>query len=174
MNNTTYTKLFRDITQNHVSIGNGDGKNHFARVLINNDVLAQTSLEEFLSELPKMEFPFLVLFSYEISYSEASKNKTKHINGSFIIIDKCDPGDFEAQDMIFDNTESIGEDIIARIKEHYDTNMVDKGYFHTNDVEAEHIGPLCDNFFGTKFYFIAHDYANTQLKYDTAKWSKNL
>jgi hypothetical protein len=174
MKNTDYTRFFDDITQNHTAIGNGDGKNHFARIILNDDILAETNLSEFLSNLENIEFPFLILISYDHNYSQnESNNKTKHINGTFILLDKCEVDDYAAIDAIFDSTEEIGEDILGYLKEYYDRNIT-MGWVHIDEMKGEHIGPIVDNYHGSKFDFVIHEYTNRGLYYNPLKWVNNL
>ena len=178
MRNTDYTELFNDISQNHKKIGNNDNKNHFARIVLNQDPLSGIYLEEYLASISNSDtkYPLLLLISYDFTYTENnSNNRTKNLDGSFIIFDQVtDLGSYDEIDTVFNDTEQIGEDIIAYLKALNDRNNLNSGWFHITETSGEHIGPIADNFFGTKFYFTIHEYANAALKYNEDNWNEPI
>lgn len=99
---------FRTLAAQHIAIGHSLSEKHFYRF----------ELEEILSGLKDVNYPALILEGYRYSLVDnKSDNVLKERTGAFVLIDRLsDIGDFDAMHEIWDNMETICDDIIARIK----------------------------------------------------------
>ena len=99
---------FRTLAAQHMSIGHSLNEKHFYRF----------ELEEILSGLKDVNYPALILEGYRYSLVDnKSDNVLKERTGAFVLIDHLkDIGDFDAMHEVWDNMETICDDIIARIK----------------------------------------------------------
>jgi hypothetical protein len=157
---TSYTKVFRSLANQHRQIGHlrqGEKDIHFVRVsLSEHPALAQADLKEFIRSVNNvLRFPALVLASYRAGYSADSTNESKRklFRGSFFILDRVPKDDFDKLEEVHQQSEVIGEEIIAYLGEHYEENP-QNGLFIWDEGENEKISNIdMDNLAGTKFYF---------------------
>jgi hypothetical protein len=109
--NTKFSDLvqyFSMIAAQHVAIGHSYAENHFYRF----------EIEEVLTGLKHINYPALVLEGYRCTFTDQlSDNILKQRTGAFILLDHlADLGDYDAMHRIWDNLETIGDDIITRIR----------------------------------------------------------
>jgi len=109
--NTKFSDIiqyFRTLAAQHNAIGHSANEKHFYRM----------ELEEVLTNLKDINYPALILEGYRYKLKDQlSDNVLKERTGAFILIDHLsDAGDFDAMNTIWDNMESICDDMIARIK----------------------------------------------------------
>lgn len=153
----TYTDFFRTMATHHLSIRHRDAEVHFARMNLSaHPMLAREDIKEFLKSIrTRLHFPALLLNTYQAKADAQDSHdaKRKVIQGEFFILDRVTKEDWDDQDLVFDDTEEIGTDIISFLGEYYSDNP-QEGYFEWNDTMMEKISNLeIDNLAGTKFYF---------------------
>jgi hypothetical protein len=110
---TNFSELiayFENIAKNHVEIQHNDNEKHFFRF----------ELDEVLNGIQRSDvaYPMLVLEGYSYDYTDnRSDNILKNRSGAFILLDHCpDISDYGKLHEIWDNLESIADDILIKIK----------------------------------------------------------
>ena len=110
---TNFSELityFENIAREHVSIQHTDNEKHFFRF----------ELDEVLNGINRTDvaYPMLILEGYSYDYTDnKSDNILKNRSGAFILLDHCpDISDYGKIHEIWDNLESIADDILIRIK----------------------------------------------------------
>jgi hypothetical protein len=153
----TYTDFFLKMATHHVKIHHRAEQMRFVRMNLSaHPVLAREDIKEFLKAMrSKLHFPALLLNAYQ-SKTDAQDSydaKRKQIMGEFFIVDRVKKEDFDHQDQVFDETDQIGQDILAFLGEYYECNP-QEGIFSWSEASTEKISNLeVDNLAGTKFYF---------------------
>jgi len=101
-------QYFRTIASQHVAIGHSSNEKHFYRF----------ELDEVLTGLKKVNYPALILEGYRYSLTDKqSDNVMKERSGAFMLLGHLnDIGDFDAMHQLWDQLETICDDIIIRIK----------------------------------------------------------
>jgi len=103
-------KYFEWIARNHVEIQHTDNEKHFFRF----------ELDEVLNGINRTDvaYPMLALEAYSYSYTDhKSDNILKNRSGAFMLLNHCpDISDYGKVHEIWDNLESIADDILIRIK----------------------------------------------------------
>ena len=100
---------FKYIASSHIALQHTDENKHFFRF----------ELEEVLTGIrSSINYPALILEGYDFGYSDNnSDNLMKCRNGAFILLDHAmHADDFDRIDEIYDEMESIADDILAKIK----------------------------------------------------------
>lgn len=101
---------FENIARQHVEIQHSDNEKHFFRF----------ELDEVLNGIQRNDvaYPMLVLEGYGYDYTDnKSDNILKNRSGAFILLDHCpDISDYTQVHEIWDNLESIADDILIKIK----------------------------------------------------------
>lgn len=101
---------FETLARQHKSIGHSDSEKHFFRF----------EIEEVLAGINRTdsEYPMLVMEGYNFDYTDnKSDNILKNRNGAFMLIDVVnDITDYDQVHEVWNRMESIGDDILARIK----------------------------------------------------------
>ena len=166
--NTRFSSLityFRTLAAQHVSIGHSYAEKHFYRF----------ELEEILSNLKNVNYPALILEAYRYSLSDKqSDNVQKERTGAFVLIDHLkDIGDFDAMHEIWDNMETICDDIIARIKTDK-RNPAAKAVrdFDLNNVNVALIANENDRNYGIRCTFTISSPLTTDVSAE--KWDYNV
>lgn len=101
-------QYFSTLASQHVSIGHSTTEKHFYRF----------ELDEVLTGLKKVNYPALILEGYRYSLADKqSDNVMKERSGAFMLLGHLnDIGDFDAMHQLWDDLETICDDIIVRIK----------------------------------------------------------
>lgn len=156
---SSYTSAFRSIASKHKKIGhlrNGEKDIHFVRVTLSkHPLLAEADIKEFFRKVNhQLKFPALVLVAYTGGYSgDNNDSKRKKFLGEFFILDQVKKDDFDDLESKLDETEKIGEEIIAYLGEHYEENP-HHGLLIWNEGQNEPISNMnMGTLAGTKFYF---------------------
>ncbi len=161
------TDFFRNIARDHQEIKHTPTESHFARIIVSEAPWKQLVVDEFLNALKsKIKPPFLLYEASDIDYRDnGGDNRVKLFHPAFIIMDKAEKGNYNAQEAVLDKTERIGEEIMAFIvwslRRNLSTNHID-----INSIYTEKIGPAADGFSGTRFNFEFTVTANNILKYN--------
>jgi len=153
----TYTAFFRKSATHHKSILHSENESHFARMNLSaHPVLAREDITEFLRGIKnKLNFPALLLNTFIGRYADQDSKDAKRmeIQGEFFILDRYHKENWAMQELVFDDTEEIGRDILSFLDDHYEENP-QEGIFNWNDSMQEKISNLeVDSLAGTKFYF---------------------
>ena len=166
--NTKFSQLinyFKTIAAQHVAIGHSYAEKHFYRF----------ELEEILSNLKNVNYPALILEAYRYSLSDKqSDNVQKERTGAFVLIDHLnDIGDYDAMHEIWDNMETICDDIIARIKTDK-RNPAAKAIrdFDLNNVNVALIANENDRNYGIRCTFTISSPLTTDMA--SEKWDYNV
>jgi hypothetical protein len=157
-NHQSYTNTFRELAMKHKKLQhlkNGEDDIHFVRATLSrHPMLSEGDLREFIKGLRnKIKFPAMVLVAYGSGYSAANHDaKRKQIQGEFFILDRVQKDDYDDIDLKLDETEQIGEEIMAFLGDWYEENEY-HGLFQWDEAQNEKISNLgIDNLAGTKFY----------------------
>ena len=110
---TNFSQLiayFENLAKSHVEIQHTDSEKHFFRF----------ELDEVLNGIQRSDvaYPMLVLEGYSYDYTDnKSDNILKNRSGAFMLLDHCpDISDYGKVHEIWDNLESIADDILIKIK----------------------------------------------------------
>jgi len=101
-------QYFRTVATQHMAIGHSISEKHFYRF----------ELDEVLTGLKKVNYPALILEGYRYSLTDKqSDNVMKERSGAFMLLGHLnDMGDYDAMHELWDQLETICDDIIIRIK----------------------------------------------------------
>lgn len=153
---------FRTLASQHVAIGHSLNEKHFYRF----------ELEEILSNLKNVNYPALILEGYRYSLTDkSSDNVMKERTGAFVLIDHMsDMGDFDAMHEVWDNMETICDEIIARIKSDKRNSTIKSiRDFDLGSVQVALIANGTDNNYGIRCTFTISSSFTTDV--DAAKWN---
>ena len=163
--NTRFSEIityFRTLATQHVTIGHSLAEKHFYRF----------ELEEILSNLKNVNYPALILEGYRYSLSDKqSDNVMKERTGAFVLVDHLrDINDFDKMHEIWDNMESICDQMIARIKSDK-RNPAIKAIrdFDLGSVQVALIANETDNNYGIRCTFTISSSFTTDV--DPQKWN---
>jgi hypothetical protein len=156
MRHLQYTELFRELARRHKEIQHTNAACHFLRIHLSGDfVQAQLDLREFYASLRSKikSGVVMVLQSYDASYGENLDDyQRKFYTAGLIILDKVANADMDKLDEVYDRTERIGEEVMAAAM--LQISAAGTGYrLYAKDITAEKVGPLGDQFHGTRFDF---------------------
>lgn len=107
---TDLVTYFENIARRHVAIQHTDEEKHFFRF----------EIDELLGGINRtdVQYPMLALEGYNFDYSDnRSDNILKNRRGAFVLMDKItDITDYDQIHEVWADMETIGDDILARIK----------------------------------------------------------
>jgi hypothetical protein len=147
--NTKFSELvqyFKTLASQHTAIAHSDNDKHFYRF----------ELEEVLTSLKNINYPAFILEGYRYGLiDKLSDNVLKQRSGAFMIISHlADVSDFDTMHDIWDNLESICDDIIIRIKSDKRNPLISAiKNFDLDSVEVTLIANEIDNNFGIRCTF---------------------
>ena len=162
MNFSSLIAYFEDMASRHVEIRHSDARKHFFRMEID-EVLGGFNRSD-------SEFPMLILEGYGFSYTDnRSDNVLKNRTGAFILLGALsDATDYNAKHELWDYLESIGDDILARMREDKrNRNPVIRG-FELDKVEATLILNEFSNCAGIRYTFTIT--AGAPVAVDPTRW----
>jgi hypothetical protein len=156
MRHGQYIEFFETCAREHKDILHKDEKHAFATIIESapNPFKGTHDIEDFLAKIrTKGKFPMLLLVSFEADYNvEEDISAFKIINGAFVVLDiPTDKKKYTDINIAIDKTERIGEDILNRL--HYWASENECTLVYNEATASEKIGPIADDFYGTKFYF---------------------
>ena len=158
-------QYFKTLATQHVTIGHSLNEKHFYRF----------ELDEVLTNLKNVNYPALILEGYRYKLKDqSSDNVLKDRTGAFILIDHLhDIGDFDAMEEIWDNMESICDEIIAKIKSDK-RNPLAKAVrdFDLNTVEIALIANTIDQNYGIRCTYTITSPFTTDI--DPTKWNLDV
>ncbi|WP_187261330.1 hypothetical protein [Pontibacter beigongshangensis] len=175
MRHSEYTDFFRQLASQHVDIRHSEEECHFVRLILSSDPLQRImDAREFYDSLRDRIGPdfSMILISYEADYADnGGDQRIKEYHGSFIILHPVTPGHFDELEQVLDRTEEIGEEImgaaLVRINKDF---TLPKKHMTVNGITNERIGPVGEDFHGTKFNFFFTRGANPALHYKQDKF----
>ena len=166
--NTKFSDLisyFATLAAQHVDICHRENEKHFYRF----------ELEEVLTNLKNVHYPALILEGYRYSLSDKqSDNVLKERSGAFCLIDHLkDVGDFDSMHQVWDNMESICDDLVARIRtdKRNPAIQVIKG-IDLNSLQVALIANTTDNNYGIRCTFTVISPLSVDV--DSTKWDFNV
>lgn len=153
---------FKTLAAQNVDIRHSKTEKHFYRL----------ELDEVLTNLKNINFPALILEGYRFGLSDKqSDNVLKNRTGAFILIDHLhDRYDFDGMHQIWDNMESICDEIIAKIKsDKRSCNVNAIRDFDLSSVEVGLIANETDQNYGIRCTYTIGSPVSTDI--DTDKWN---
>jgi len=156
-------EYFENIARTHVSIQHTDNEKHFFRF----------ELDEVLNGINRTDvaYPMLILEGYSYDYTDnKSDNIIKNRSGAFILLDHCpDISDYGKIHEIWDNLESIADDILIRIKfdKRNPLTPVVRG-FEFSSVESKLIANEIGNSIGIRITFTISSPVSSDI--DISRW----
>lgn len=155
---------FKQLATEHVDLLHNDTTNkRFYRL----------ELDEILTGMQSAKsFPALVLEGYSFSFDDKqSDNPAKLRHGAFVLVDSVsDPGDFDRIHEVWDELESIGDDILARIKVDKRDRTSPVRSFNFESVEANLIGTEYGNLYGIRYTFTIESTFLSDV--DESRWNR--
>lgn len=158
---TTLIQYFQTIAEQHIEIRHTKDFKHFFRF----------ELDEVLSGISsKMNYPALVLEGYSYRFTDnRSDNPIKKREGAFILLAHVkDPGDYSLIHQTWDKLETIGDDIIARIRSERRKPLSPVRDFNIESVEASLIATEFGNHYGIRYTFTIDTHFSTDI--DPNRW----
>lgn len=176
MRHSQYTAYFRDLATKHPKLRHSGEESHFARIVLSRDDFGHDNLGDLIGGLrSRHAAPFLVLVAYDHTYANTGGDQRRKVyQGAFIVLDKADGGDFDAEEAAYDLTEVIGEQVLARLIHDLEESAesagpLPAGLVLENELPAEKIGKVHD-FVGTRFGFSFWRNYNGPLHHNPDNW----
>ena len=164
--NNNFSQLifyFENLAKAHIEIQHTENEKHFFRF----------ELDEVLNGINRTDvaYPMLILEGYGYDYTDnKSDNILKNRSGAFILLDHCpDISDYTKVHEIWDNLESIADDILIKIKSDKRNPLtpVVRG-FEFSSVESKLIANEIGNSIGIRLTFTISSPVPTDI--NPAKW----
>ena len=156
-------EYFENIARTHVEIEHTDNEKHFFRF----------ELDEVLNGINRSDvaYPMLILEGYSYDFTDnKSDNIIKNRSGAFILLDHCpDISDYGKVHEIWDNLETIADDILIKIKidKRNPITPVVRG-FEFSSVESKLIANEIGNSIGLRITFTISSPVPSDI--DGSKW----
>jgi len=176
MRHSQYTAFFRQLAEQHADILHSSQDCRFLRVVLSSDPLQRImDAREFYDGMRDKLSPgyCMILQSYEVDYADSmGDQKTRECHGAFIILHKVEAGDFDGLEQVLDKTEEIGEDIMGATVHLINQDFtLPKKFMTFNGISNERVGPVGENYHGTKFSFFFTQGANPSLRFKQDKFT---
>jgi len=160
---TDLISYFENLARRHKSIAHTDSEKHFFRM----------ELDEVLGGINRTDvaFPMLILEGYSFDYTDnRSDNLLKNRRGAFMLIDHLsDRSDYDRMHQIWEKMESIGDDLLARIRADKRNPLTPAvRAFDFSNVEAGLIMSELGNQVGLRFTYSLTSVQSTDV--DETKW----
>jgi hypothetical protein len=162
---SSYIEYFQSLAEKHKKILHASGAKHFFMMDINELLSASNST---------IKYPAIVLLKLSGKVIDKKEdNSLFSIEGGFLVLDHCKLiDDFASELQIFQDTFSIGIEIISRIQHDQQAcallSVKALPDFNPDQVRWEMIGPVFENHFGIMFKFPVNLLCD--LDYDSSKW----
>ncbi|MCA8831975.1 hypothetical protein [Hymenobacter pini] len=174
MRHQQYSNMGRELARRHQDIQHSDTKCRFLRILISTDpIQKQLDLSDFYNSLRNtLDLPAdkaaMVLENYQADYDDNQGDAYyKFHHSSFIVLKLVEAGNYEARDQAIDETERIGEELMAA----YIEQLTEAGMYITPaDVMQEAVGPIAGQFVGCRFNYVFRSSARQALTYNSDKF----
>jgi hypothetical protein len=165
--NTRFTELvtyFENIARAHVAIQHRSDEKHFYRF----------ELDELYTGLSGINYPALMLESYNLGFTDnRSDNVLKNRGMAFMLIGHVtDASDYDAINSLYDELETIGDDILARMRaDKNDKNVKVIKDFDLSKVEVSIVSNQVGLDYGLRYQFELTSPVN--LDVDASRWLTN-
>ncbi|UOQ99912.1 hypothetical protein MUN81_10515 [Hymenobacter sp. 5317J-9] len=175
MRNSTYSALFRTIAGRNLLIRHREDSPRFARIIVSVDPLQrQVDLLEMQETLLGRTLKagageqVLVLESLQTQYRDNNgDNYQRTARGAFFLLEQKTSGGDAWE--ILDRTEENGEQVLAAARREYENQV--KVRWPVGSIVADAVGPIGDQWYGTRFDFEIISPANAGLTYNPAAFS---
>ena len=175
----TYSELLRDLATRHVDIQHSDapkGRRYLKIVVAADPIQKQVSLANFYTKL-KAEFPAKVPFVLQMTYDTlhedtGSDQVLAHRRGGFMVLKKASNTE-ESRDEVLTETERIGYELMAAVCEYFRGPSGRRAgcTLQRSSIAADAVGPVADDFYGTRFEFDFTESATEALKFNPTKFT---
>jgi hypothetical protein len=155
-------EYFEKLASEHIEIRHTEKDKHFYRFELDEVVTGMCS---------KIKYPAFILEGYDFSYSESnSDNIRKKRSGAFWLIDEVkDLKDFDKIHEVWDHMETIGNDILIRMKADKEGRLVPvMRDFNISDCDGIPLSVAQLGQHGVRFTFTLTSAVNGEI--DTTKW----
>ncbi|KAA3439569.1 hypothetical protein [Rufibacter hautae] len=175
MRTKEYNALFRELAEQHVDLLHSEKNMRFVRMTLSSDpmqrVLDLTEFNNSIKHKIKDGF-FMVLQNYEAGFSDNGGDRTSKVfYGAFLILRNVDPNNVDAQEQAYDETERIGEEIMAAAIERINNyGGVPLTRISPSNVSSDQVAKVALQYFGTRFDF-SFTMASKALKYNKEKFN---
>jgi hypothetical protein len=172
LNQTTYTDLMRDLATRHKEIQHTAKDLGYLKIVVAADPVAkQVSLTNFYSKL-KGSFPgkrpFVLQLTYDTLHEDTGSDEVKaHRRGGFIVLKKAANSE-TSRDEVLTETERIGYELMAAVCEFF-RGMAGRRagrVLQRSSIAADSVGPIADDFYGTRFEFDFTESATKALTFN--------
>jgi len=176
LNQQTYSDLVRDLATRHKEIQHSAQKRAYLKVIVAADpVQKMVNLNSFYSALKDSfsgKTPFVLQMTYDTLHEDTGSDEVKaHRRGGFIVLKKAQNTE-ASKDEVLSETERIGYELMAAVCEFF-RGMAGRRagrVLHRSSIAAEAVGPVGDNFHGTRFEFDFTESATESLTYNPDKF----
>lgn len=178
LNQTTYSDLIRDLATRHVDIRHSDapkGRRYLKIVVAADPIQKQVNLANFYTKL-KGEFPsgapFVLQLTYDTLHEDTGSDQVlAHRRGGFMVLHKAQNTE-ASRDEILSLTERIGYELMAGVCAFFRGPAGRRAgrVLQRTGLAADAVGPVADDFYGTRFEFDFTESATRALTYDPTKF----
>lgn len=158
----------------HVDVLHGIPDAHFARITLTYDPVFGTAAQitEFMNGKKfNLKSPIVLLASYTARYADdSSDNVVKVMAGALIILKPVKPSNFDAEELVFDETETLGSELMGYADEKLDFNIGGQRleWARVANERVSNIG----GYSGTRFEFEIVGPAYEEIKWVPAKFGE--
>jgi hypothetical protein len=176
LNQTTYSDLLRDLATRHLDIQHTPTTRRYLKIVVAADpIQKQVNLANFYSKLKgsfPADAPFLLQMTYDTLHEDTGSDEVKaHRRGGFIVLKKAKNTE-ESKDEVLTETERIGYELMAGVCEFF-RGMAGRRagrVLARSSIAADAVGPVADDFYGTRFEFDFTESATEVLTYNPTKF----
>lgn len=174
----TYTDLLRDLATRHVDIRHSDapkGRRYLKVIVAADPIQKQVSLANFYNEAKgtwPAKAPFVLHMTYDSLHEDTgSDHVLAHRRGGFMVLHKAANTE-QSRDEILTLTERIGYELMAAVCDFFRGPEGRRAgrVLNRSSIAADAVGPLGDDFYGTRFEFDFTESATKLLTYDPTKF----
>jgi len=154
---------FENLARLHKDIGHTDSEKHFFRMEVD-EVLGGINRTD-------VKHPFLILEGYNYDFTDdKSDNLLKNRRGAFMLIDHVsDQTDFESIQVVWENMEEIGDELLVKMKADKRNPLVPAiRDFDFSSVEASLLVNELDGDYGIRFTYVLTSPRSNEV--NTDKW----
>ncbi|MFC6999597.1 hypothetical protein [Rufibacter roseus] len=176
MRTKEYNALFRQLATEHVDLAHSATNLRFVRMVLSSDPVQRVlDLGEFNASIKHKvkKGYFMVLQNYEAGYTDNGGDNTgKRLYGAFLILRNADTNDFEDQEDAYEESERIGEEIMAMAM-HRINNAGGRPLkrMSANDITNDQVAKIATQYYGTRFDFSFTLGANKVLRPNAEKFN---
>jgi len=177
LNQTTYSALLRDLATRHVEIQHTPQARRYLKVTVGADpIQKQVNLASFYDKA-KANFPaghpFVLQLSYDTLHEDTGSDQVlAHRRGGFLVLQKAANTE-ESRDEVLSTTERIGYELMAAVCDFFRGPAGRRAgrVLQRSSIAADAVGPIGDNFYGTRFEFDFTESATLALTYDPSRFT---